>query len=547
MSVLGRARPPEAQPLDEKRTHPRGSWRRTLFVWLPSALVAGAVLLPVIYLILRALQIDPQSLDLLLRARTLGILVNTVMLAVSVTLAATILATALAWLTTRTDLPWRQGWAVLTSLPLVVPSYVGAYLFVAALGPRGMLQSALASLFGITRLPSIYGFPGAFLVITLLSFPYVLLPVRAALQRLDPALEESARSLGYSNRQTFFRVVLPQLRPAIAAGGLLVALYTLRDFGAVAIMRYTTFTRAIYVQYQSAFDRSTAAGLSLVLVAITLAVLLLEMRTRKQAGSYASDTDTGSPNIPISLNAWRTPALALCAAVSFLAVGLPAGVLGFWLARGLAVGAEVAPLLSATVNSLTASGLAAAATVVAAMPIAIMATRYPGRPSRWLERISYLGFALPGIVIALALVFFGVRAAPFLYQTLPMLILAYAVLFLPQAIGSLRASLLQVPTSLEEAGRSLGRPAHQVFLRVTLPLVQPGLLAGGALVFLTAMKELQATLLLSPYGFPTLATQVWSAVSEAFFARAAAPALVIILTSSVPMAYFVLREQVVNT
>lgn len=542
MSALSRLRSRDAEPLGRDRPLPRGSWRRLIVLWLPSALVAGAVLLPIVYLILRALQVGPGSLDLLLRARTAGILANTVVLALSVTGASAVLATTLAWLTTRTDLPWRQGWAVVTALPLVIPSYVGAYLFVAALGPRGMLQGALQSLFGVTRLPEIYGFPGAFLVLTLLSYPYILLPVRAALQRLDPALEESARSLGHSNRQTFLKVILPQLRPAIAAGALLVALYTLRDFGAVAIMRFTTFTRAIYVQYQSAFDRSTAAMLSLVLVGLTLIILSLEWRNRRGEWRTRSDNARTAPVAPVRLKGWRLPALGLCVGISFLALGLPAGVLLFWLVRGLAAGAQLAPLLNATLNSLSASGLAAAATIVAALPIAFLAVRYPHWLSRWTERVSYLGFALPGIVIALALVFFGIRAVPFLYQTLPMLILAYVVLFLPQAIGALRSSLLQVPPDLEAAGRSLGRPPHQVFLRVTLPLVRPGLLAGAGLVFLTAMKELQATLLLSPYEFPTLATQVWSAVSEAFFAQAAAPALLIVLTSSVPMAYFILRE-----
>lgn len=518
------------------------SWRRLFLLWLPGVVVTSVVLLPVVYLALRALEGGPRTLELLLRARTAQILGNTVALAVSVTAASALVGTALAWLTARTDLPWRRGWSVLTALPLVIPSYVGAYLFGAAFGPRGMLQGALETALGVDRLPSIYGFPGASLVLTLLSYPYVLLPVRAALRRLDPALEESARSLGQNPKGTFIRVILPQLRPAIAAGSLLVALYALRDFGAVAIMRFTTFTRAIYVQYQSAFDRSTAAGLSLVLIPLTLGLLILDLRNRRNAGGTAGENPRVAAPAMIPLGRWRLPALLFCGILVLLGLGLPAIVLGFWLIRGLRAGAELGSLVGAMGNSLLASSLAAAATVVAALPIAVLATRYPRRLSRALERLSHVGFALPGIVIALALVFFGIRGAPALYQTLPMLILAYVVLFLPQAAGSLSSSLLQVPRRLEEAGRSLGRSPLAVFREVTLPLVRPGVLAGAGLVFLTTMKELQATLLLSPFGFDTLATEVWSAVSEAFFAKAAAPALLLILTSSLPMAYFVLRD-----
>lgn len=516
--------------------------RRTLLLHLPSLFVVGAVLLPLAYLILRAAEAELSSLEQLLRTRTLQLLTNSLGLAAAVAAASVVLSVTVAYLTVRTDLPGRRMWSVLTSLPLVIPSYVGAYLFAAALGPRGLLQSALEQLFGVARLPDIYGFWGAFLVLTLLSYPYVLLPVRAALRGMDPALEESARSLGQDSWGVFRRVTLPHLGPAIAAGGLLVALYALRDFGAVSIMRFTTFTRAIYIQYQSAFDRSGAAVLSLVLVGLTVVLLSAELRSRRTERIYSAYENGKRPRPRIALRRWRWPALLLCASLVGMALVLPAGILTYWLVRALQEGPDVLALISATGNSLLASGLAAVITVLAAVPLAVLAVRSPGRLSRWTERISHLGFALPGIVIALALVFFGIRAASALYQTLPMLLLAYLILFLPQAVGSLRTSLLQVPRSLEEAGRSLGRGPLAVFQTVTLPLVRPGLLAGAALVFLTAMKELQATLILSPFGFNTLATEVWSAVSEAFFARAAGPALLLILVSSLPMAYFTLRD-----
>lgn len=522
---------------------PRLSAQRIVLLWLPAAAVTAAVVLPVVYLVLRASEAGPATWDLLSRPQTARILGNSVGLAASVTAASWLLGASLALLTVRTDLPFRRFFAIAAALPLAVPSYVGAYLLAAALGPRGLLQEALEPVLGVTRLPSIYGFPGAFLALTLLSYPYVLLPVRAALQRMDPALEESARSLGHNTWGVLRRVTLPHLVPALLAGGLLVALYSLRDFGAVSLLRFTTFTRAIYIQYQSAFDRSSAAALSLVLVALTVVLLAMELRARHGEVRYASTGIGGKTAQVIRLGHWRWLALAYCLALVGVALVLPTGVLAYWLLRALQAGPELPTLLEATGHSLLASALAALATVVAALPIVILSVRYPSDRSRWLDRLAHIGFALPGVVVALALVFFGLRGAPWLYQTLPMLVLAYLVLFLPQATASLRSSLIQIPRQLEESGRSLGRQPLAVFHRVTLPLLRPGLMASAALVFLTTMKELQATLLLGPLGFRTLSTEIWSAVSEAFFAEAAGPALVLILTCSIPMAYFILRDQ----
>jgi iron(III) transport system permease protein len=202
----------------------------------------------------------------LLRVSTLEIIGRTLLLAFGVSLVSILLSIPMAWLTARSDLPFKRFWSIIAPLPLVIPSYVGAYLFVSALGPRGLVQGWLEPLTGIQRLPDIYGFWGALLVLSLLSYPFVYLPVRAVLHRMDRSTEEAARSLGHSPWRTFWRVTFPQLRPALASGSLLVALYVLRDFGAVSILRYSTFTRSIYIQYQSSFDRVSAALLALVLV-----------------------------------------------------------------------------------------------------------------------------------------------------------------------------------------------------------------------------------------------------------------------------------------
>ena len=510
-------------------------------VWVPAIAVVGAMALPLAYLVLRAVGAEDGIWDVVFRWRTLEILGRSTLLVVAVTGISIAIAVPLAWLTVRTDLPLRRVWSVITVLPLVIPSYIGALVVIAALAPRGMLQGLLENLFGVQRLPDIFGFWGATLTLSLLSYPYVLLPVRAAIRGLYPEMEDTSRSLGYDPWHTFWKVTWPHLRPAIAAGSLLVALYTLSDFGAVSLLRYETFTWAIYLQFDSLVDRGVSAGLSLVLVALALGILLTEARTRGHSWFVTRSGDT-RPARMMSLGRWRWPALTFCGIIVLLSLAAPVSILMYWLVRGLQAGESLSPFWSAAANSLFVSFLAAIACVLVSIPIAVLIVRYPSRFAGLVERTSYLGFAMPGVVVALALVFFGANYAPLIYQTEVLLIFAYVVLFLPLAIGATSVSLMQVSPRLEEAARGLGLTPLRVFASVTFPLVRNGMLAGAALVFLVTMKELPATLILSHIGFKTLATSVWDATQAAFFTQAAFPALLLILLSSIPMTLLILRE-----
>jgi iron(III) transport system permease protein len=502
---------------------------------LIAILIAGVMLLPLIYLIVRVIGSPETALTMMGQPRVLGLLVRTTGFAIAVTLGGILLGVPLAWLTVRSDLPYRRLWSIALALPLVIPTYVGGYIFVAALGPRGLLQQLLAVPFGVQRLPELYGFGGATAVLIAFTYPYVFLSVRSALARIDPSLEEASRSLGSSGPATFFRVVLPQLRPSLTAGGLLVALYALSDFGAVALLQFDTFTRAIYVQYQGSFDRSGAAALALLLAVLTVGVLAVEVRTRGRARYHRSTAGAVRSPRQIPLGRWRWPAILFCGSVMTLSLVLPVSVLLYWLTRGLSSGVSSGIIWASIVGSVQAAALTAIVASALALPLAILAVRYPGALTTVVERITYAGFALPGIVTALALVFFGANFVPFLYQTLSLLVVAYVVRFLPQALGSVRSSLLQVGPHVEEAARSLGRSPLQVWRDVTIPLIWPGILSGAALVFLTTMKELPATLLLSPTGYRTLAVTTWSAAAEGFFAEAAVPALLLVLCSIPPL------------
>jgi len=511
-------------------------------LWLPAVVVALLMVSPLVYLVIRASEGGWELLDLLWRDRTATVLRNTVLLALSVTLGTISISLPLAWLTTRTDLPGRRFWTIATALPLVIPSYVGAFAVIATLGPRGILQGWLERSFGIERLPEIYGLFGASLTLILFSFPYVLLPLRAAMSGLDASLEEAARSMGLGAWETFRRVTIPQLRPAIAAGALLVAFYTLSDFGAVSLLQFDSFTRAIYNQYRGAFDRTLAAGLALILVGLTGAILTLEAWTRGDRRYHRSTSGASRPARIVRLGRWKWAGLGYCGTIVGFALVMPVGIVTYWLVRGLRAGEPLRLIWDAALNSAVVSLLAAVVTVLVAAPVVVLSVRFPGRLTGLIERVTYAGYALPGIVVALSLVFFGIRYARPLYQTLVMLVVAYVIRFLPQAIGALRASFLQVNPHIEEAARSLGHTTPRVWWRVTGPLVRPGLLSGGTLVFLTVMKELPATILLRPTGFDTLATRIWGATSEGFWARAAAPSLILIIIAAVPVVLVAWRE-----
>ena len=505
--------------------------RPPLLLAAAAVTAVGLVLLPLAYLVLRAATGGADAWEVLERRGTVELLWNSAALVLGVVVAAIAIGVPLAWLVVRSDLPGRRLWAVAAALPLVIPSYVSALALLGAFGPRGMAQRLLEGPFGVERLPEIYGYGGALLALTLSTYPYVFLLAAAALRSLDPALEEAARALGHGPRAVFRRVTLPSLRPAVGAGGLLVALYVLSDFGAVSLMQYDALTRAIYLQYRALFDRDPAAVLSLVLVLLTAIVLVLEGRTRSRPGFRSTPGPARTPR-PAALGRWRWPALAFCALVVGLFLAVPVTVLVYWTARA----PELAVPWGAAAHSLLASALAAVVAVAAALPVALLARRYPRPWTAVLERASFGANALPGIVVALALVFFAARYGGPVYQTLGLLVFAYVVRFFPQALAGSASALAAVSPRLEEAARALGRRPLAVAWSVTAPLIRPGLLAGGALVFLSAMKELPATLLLRPIGYDTLATEIWKFTSLGAYSRAA-PAALLLIAVSAPLLY----------
>jgi iron(III) transport system permease protein len=502
--------------------------------------VAACVILPLTWLFLEAATIDPErAWSLLFRQATLDIVLNSLLLMALVTGFSILLGVPLAYLTTRTDLPFRRFWSVAVALPLVVPSYLGAFAFVSAFGPRGEFHDLLAPL-GIQRLPEIYGFPGATFVITLYTFPYVYLTTRGALISFDTRLVDAARTLNHDRWRAFKRVTLPHLRPAIAAGGLLSALYAVSDFGTPAIMRLPVFTRQIYVEYR-AFGQGYAALLSLQLLVIVLAVLALERWVRPGDDVHGSGTSRAEKP-PVRLGKWRWPAMALPASIVGLALVVPLWIFGLWLVTAGRSRPSLGFQWSYAFNSVGVAAAAAFVAILASLPVAYYAARSDSPLATVFERATYVGFAVPGIVLALALVYFGTRLVPWFYQTIPLLVFAYVIRFMPQSVGSIRTSTLQTDTTLFEAAKTLGESSLGAFRRVTLPLIAPGIVAGGALVFLTTMKELPLTIILRPAGFDTLVTQIWKARKGFNLEYVAVPALILIVVSGLSLLVLLSQE-----
>ncbi|MCU7554771.1 iron ABC transporter permease [Alteromonas sp. ASW11-19] len=472
-------------------------------------LIAVLALLPVGVLI--ELAADSASL---FDSHNLRVLGNTLALMVLTIIGAVLIGVPLALFTAYVQLPFKRLWLILLAAPLALPSYIGAFAMYFSFGRGGEIES-------LTGIPmfSVSGLWGTALVMSLYTYPFVMMTTRASLLSLDGSLINAARLLGQSLWVSLWRVVLPRVRTSIAAGALLAALYALSDFGTPAIMGLDTFTRVIFVEY-NAFGLSQAAMLSLQLMVIVALVLFLESRV-------AGASERPGKHLLLWPSRWQYSAMLVAAMpVVLLAVVLPLAVFMTWLAREGTGGFE----WQFAWNSAYASVLAAIVAIICALPVAYAALA--GKAGRLMERITYFGFGVPGIVMGTALVYLGLQL-PMLYQTLALLVVAYVLRFLPLAVGSVRTTAEKLDSGLVNAARVLGASPREAYLRITLPLTLRGMVAGAALVFLEAMRELPATLMLGPTGYETLATYMWRVYEAGYFGRAAVPGLLLVLLSGI--------------
>ncbi len=489
----------------------------SIWLLLPVLLLVGLSLLPLLYVGTKAWQAGwSEALHLLWRPYVFGLMRNTLLLMIGVTLTCALVGLSLAWLLERSNLAGRRLWGVILCLPFAVPAFVSSFTWV-----------SLSA--------SFEGLGGAILVMSLSKYPLIFLPVAATLRNLDPALEESARTLGQNRWGVFFKITLPLLWPSLLAGSLLIALHMLVEFGALSIIGLQTFTTAIYQQFELEFSNANAAMLSAVLLVMCLSLLWLELKVRGKGRHIRIGQGAARHAEQVNLGKWSLPGQLYCLALAVIGSGIPLGMLAYWLIKGSSAAFPLAEIGEALFSSLSLALGGAALCLVLAVPVGLLVVRYKGPLAIWAERLPYLLHALPGLVIALALVYFALHYVPALYQTSALLLIAYALLFLPLAQAPIRTALNKAAPQLEEAARTLGATSFTAFCRVTLPIIFPALGAAFALVFLDAMKELTATLLLSPTGLNTLATQVWSHTSNIEFAAAAPYAALLILVSGLPV------------
>jgi iron(III) transport system permease protein len=476
-------------------------------------------LLPLLYVLLRTFQIGLGSLvEITFRPRMLELILNSLILTIAVCLTAGAIGTIQAWSTSRSNLKFRRVFQIVAVLPLAVPSYVLAYAWLAFS-------------------QDIDGFLGSWLVLSISTSPYVFLAVTAALTRHNSASEEVARTLGRSQIQVARSITWPAIKPAVLGSALLVALYTLSDFGAVSLMRFDTFTRAIYNAYRASFDRDAAAAIALILILLTVVLVIAQSRITQVKAVKESDQFRYSET---KLNHWQFFVLGLLAFWFVVSIVIPVSSIIYWnlVGQSSAVTAEVVRALINTLSYGLFGGIAVSAIAIA---IAILVVRYRNQYGIRAEQTILLTHALPGVVIALAFVFLVNQTLPALYQTSLLVIIAYVALFLPNAVSVIKVPISQVPVGIEEVSRTLGSTQMQTIRRVIIPAAGPGILSAVAFVALTVIKELPATLILRPTGIETLATRLWSATSINAFSAAAPYALLLIVVAGIP-ALLVNRE-----
>ena len=491
-------------------------------------------MVPLLYLIVEAFNVEGGVLkENLFRMRNAKLFLNTLLLTLGVLVLDIILVTPAAWLTTHAELRGKRTFSVLCTLPLAIPGYVMALALLGLGGNKGII----ATLFGIS-IPRLSGYWGALIALSFYTSPYLFLNLRTALQGLDPNLEESARSLGYRRWSVFFRVILPQLRPAYYAAGMLIILHVVGDFGVVSLMRYETFSYALYVEYSVAFEYNYAAWLGLILLGFTGCLLFLETRLLSTVTLHRAGHGVSRHRSFIPLQKWSGVSYLYLIFLFIATVGIPTITICLWLFKGFATSA-LGYLLDSLIGSIGVAIPTAVCCAVLAVPFAYIGVRYASRFSSMLARLPYFIYAIPPLALALSIIFCIGST-----NTVLILICACILHFLAEATGPVRSSIYQTSPHLEEAARSLGCSSFQAFCRTILPLLSRGMLVSAAFVFLATMKELPLTLLLRPAGYETLAANVWDYTTEAMFAEAALNAFVILLFSAIFVRFLIRKENV---
>ena len=495
-------------------------------------LILSAFLMPVFYMIWKFFTFSRSFESFFESWNVYGLLFNTISMFFAVVFSSVLIGLLISIFLVRFDISGSKILFTLCTLPLVIPSYIGALTYVSAFSPKGIFVQ-IFSFTGLSEINGIDGFIGSWIVLTLFTYPYVLLICSSALRNLDSTVEEAARSLGVNRFRIYTNVVIPRLKKPIVYSGLLVGLYVISDFGAVSLMRYSTITKAIYTYYEFSLMGDPIIFYSGLLIFLALIISFIQ---RSSDVSRAA-TVSGTPRVPAKVElTFRNKIFVYLFLITVIFFGLilPISVLSYWLIRGISLGNDVRAVFGGVVGSFTASIATSFLAILISMPIVIMVSQYKSRFSSFLEKIILALYGLPHLAVGVSILFITIKIFPSIYQSFFALVISYLIVFLPQAVGGGQASMEQVKTSYIEASSGLGKSKIETFRTITFPLIYRGLLAGGALVFLSTMKELPQTLLLRPTGFNTMAVDVWSFASEGLFTQAAFSAFILLAISAIP-------------
>lgn len=524
--------------------------------WYPIAFaVALLVLLPLSVLLFSWHDVDRQIWTHLWQTQLPRLLGNTLVLVLGVGVGVTLLGVSLAWLTSLCEFPGRRwlDWALM--LPFAIPAYVLAFVFVGLLDFAGPLQTQLREWFGNDVRFRVRSTGGVIIVLVLVFYPYVYLLARNAFLAQGKGLMEAARVLGLSPWRAFWRVALPMARPAIGAGLALAIMETLADFGAVSVFNFDTFTTAIYKTWYSFYSLTSATQLASLLLLAVMLVLYGERRARGAVRPVNERPRSKALYHLKGAQAWAASTwCGLVFACGFV-IPLLQLIAWFWQRGRFDLDERYSALI---LHTLYLGAMAALITVSVALLLAFARRMAPTRLMRSTVGLANLGYALPGSMLAVAIMlafsyldrelviplstFLGGAGKPILLGSLSALLLAYMIRFLAVAYGPLENSLARIRPSLPEASRSLGVGGAGLFFKVYLPLLVPGALSAALLVFVDVLKEMPATLLMRPFGWDTLSVRVFEMTSEGEWARASLPALTLVLVGLLPVILLIRRS-----
>ena len=509
-------------------------------IHLFSLVLAFFLVLPLLYLLTKITFEFKLFFDFILNTNILRLSFNTISLILLVVIFSVLISLPLAYLNVRSNLPFAKYLTSISVLPIALPSYVMATTQIEIWSKNGWVHNFLKIFFEMKTFPSFYGLIGSVFVLSLITYPYVYIGLAAMFRRFDYQMIDASKTLGDSPFQSFFKIIFPLVRPTIVGGSLLVSLYVLSDFGAVSLLRFNTFTIAIFNRMYNSISNYGVLEISLLAIIFCFIILFIESRSKNEARHFSNSKL--SDNKKADLGFWKWILLPLTLLPLIFGFILPISVLIYWIIIGIGEDMGFMDVIQPTINTLMISSVSAIFITLVCIPLLITIKKNVRLLSFFVDKVSYIGLSLPGVIVSMSLVFFCINYFDYIYQTFIVLVLGYFISFLPAALGPIKSSMSQIDPKLEDASLTLGASKIKTYLDVVVKLASPGFIYGGVLVFILCLKELPATLILSPIGFQTLATEIWSNASEAFFIKTALASIVLVIIAGIPSYIFMSND-----